>query len=926
MKRYFLRLLLSLNVILIVANSGFGDWTQVGGSLNADTTKMAGYPSIATVDNRPFVAWHEKNNLNKLQVYVKEYTQSNWVQVGTTLNIDANQEASGPRIVFNKNTPYVIWSESSATASQVYLKKHNGTSWELVGGGSMNVDVTDGAVGASVAFGGSTPFAVWLELTYAPYYQVYVKHLDGVNWVQDGGNLASSTTDSAGSASIAVVNNTPYVAFSEHDSGTNRFLVYVKHFNGTDWVQNGGSLNVDSNKNAWEPKIYNSNGTIYVVWYESNISGVLDQIFVKYFNGANWVQVGGSLNVEPLQEAETPNVVFVGNQPYVTWYESSAGEDQVFVKHYNGSAWVQDGSSLNINTNYYARFPAVASLQDLDLYTTWVENNSSGIQQIRVKKLDVNPFISGVVPGNATTGNTKKIDIFGINLNENTILKMVHMTNGQEITAYNIGNITAQYIRGTFDFGPLNSIGKYRLSIQRNENIGISSQIFLLTHPTEPPAMWQVGEVGFAEAPLITNNFSGVSVGDGDNNGDFELFCTNRSRNIYRFIYSGSNWVKSNLPVGGAGEIFTTLSIRDGDNDGLNEVYAGSVNHYIYKFAGAVWTREDVGNAGDAICHITIGDATGDGYNKIYAASADGHIYQFIKSGNWIKDDLGAGVGEMYFVVLGDGNNDDQIEIYGANQDRTIYQFKYNGSIWNKTSIGLGADSMYGIAIGDPDKDGVNEIYSACGDGKIYRFRWNSSWIATVIGTGGGKMFSLVLGDADNNGSEELYGVCENGHIYSYSWINNQWETNDLGLSTSVTGKLSIGDSDNNNRQELCGITSDYYVRKWEYESLIPTPTPLKNFEGRIIDPDYIYAAPNPVRGHYANIVIFTNESASITAKLFTTTNREVFSFDRNYSKGQHAERINISNLANGVYLLLVKAKSDSGTEEKVIKKIAIVK
>ena len=94
----------------------------------------------------------------------------------------------------------------------------------------------------------------------------------------------------------------------------------------------------------------------------------------------------------------------------------------------------------------------------------------------------------------------------------------------------------------------------------------------------------------------------------------------------------------------------------------------------------------------------------------------------------------------------------------------------------------------------------------------------------------------------------------------------------------------------------------------------------------RIISKKFIYAAPNPVRGRYANIVIFTKESAEVSAKLFTTSNQEVLSFRRNYSIGKHEERIYVGNLANGVYLLLVKAKDDAGYSEKVIKKIALLK
>ena len=41
---------------------------------------------------------------------------------------------------------------------------------------------------------------------------------------------------------------------------------------------------------------------------------------------------------------------------------------------------------------------------------------------------------------------------------------------------------------------------------------------------------------------------------------------------------------------------------------------------------------------------------------------------------------------------------------------------------------------------------------------------------------------------------------------------------------------------------------------------------------------------------------------------------------------GKHVQREYVGNLSNGVYLLLVKAKNNRGTNERLIKKIAIIK
>ncbi len=146
---------------------------------------------------------------------------------------------------------------------------------------------------------------------------------------------------------------------------------------------------------------------------------------------------------------------------------------------------------------------------------------------------------------------------------------------------------------------------------------------------------------------------------------------------------------------------------------------------------------------------------------------------------------------------------------------------------------------------------------------------------------------------------------------------------------------LDIGDGDNDNQHEIYAVGENNHIYEFEANSEIPTPTPtitltctstpVPGFDGRIISKKYIYAAPNPARGSHANIVIYTQQAADVSGILFTTSNQEVLSFRHHYSAGKNVKRINISNLANGVYLLLVKARA-GGVEERVIKKIAIVK
>jgi hypothetical protein len=120
------------------------------------------------------------------------------------------------------------------------------------------------------------------------------------------------------------------------------------------WVQDGGSLNINATRNAGSPALAMDNSTPYVVWSEYN--GSKFQAYVKHWNGSGWEQNGGSLNVNTAVDTISLAIATDNSTPYVCWTEDSATQ-LLYVKHFNGS-WVQDGSWLN--GSYSAVNPSIA--------------------------------------------------------------------------------------------------------------------------------------------------------------------------------------------------------------------------------------------------------------------------------------------------------------------------------------------------------------------------------------------------------------------------------------------------------------------------------------------------------------------------------------------------------------------------------------
>jgi hypothetical protein len=116
-----------------------------------------------------------------------------------------------------------------------------------------------------------------------------------------------------------------------------------------------------------------------------------------------------------------------------------------------------------------------------------------------------------------------------------------------------------------------------------------------------------------------------------------------------------------------------------------------------------------------------------------------------------------------------------------------------------------------------------------------------------------------------------------------------------------------------------------------EFTLPAPTPTitctPIRTFGGDVISQDFVYAAPNPIRGAQGNLFFDLAQSAEVTLRIYTTSSNLVIS--------QHWDSLpagtnhwvwNTANMANGVYLLWIKARGMDGKTTTLTKKLALVK
>jgi hypothetical protein len=244
-----------------------GSWTSVGGVLNIDVTADARYPTIANVGGVPYVAWSEKDGLGRYQVHVRRFDGATWSDVGGSLNVSSTQSAGSPALGVVAGVPYIAWSESSATVAQLWVKRLEGNAWVPVGSGSLNMSATHGTGAAALADVGGVPYVAWTETDGGPG-QLYVKRFDGSAWQPVGaGSLNVDTAHFVSAPSIAGVGSTPVVTWSE-DFGSG-YHDWVKRFDGASWAFLGSNpLNVDPAFTARDPDVADIGGVPYLSWDE----------------------------------------------------------------------------------------------------------------------------------------------------------------------------------------------------------------------------------------------------------------------------------------------------------------------------------------------------------------------------------------------------------------------------------------------------------------------------------------------------------------------------------------------------------------------------------------------------------------------------------------------------------------------------------
>ena len=394
------------------------------------------HPSVVTLNGKTYVIWedcanaantaagwaadHPCNTTDASKIFVRRWDGTNWVNVSGDSGLQGNATVAGqsavhrhaPALAADGNFVYASWEElwtgNEAPTPQahkaIYVDSFNGTQW--TGPTKIAGDGGGPARPALTTVGGQLGVGYEMSPAGVSHAQLFFKRLGQAG---NGTLLNKNPAHKAEASAFSRKGDQLFVTWKETDPATGIPNIFVRKLNpnGTDWDLLGPaanpSLNIDSTHEARLPSIDAMDGIPYVAWHEClDATGCGHRhIFVKHFNGAEWIQdkdagtcpVGptdcGTLNVKS-RAAETPSIAVLGNQVFVSWGERNDDTSptiyKIQLKSLAGSQWNFHGTrNIDAGRNGYSPQLYADHVGGTGLYQAWVEEGQNGMLQLHVQ-------------------------------------------------------------------------------------------------------------------------------------------------------------------------------------------------------------------------------------------------------------------------------------------------------------------------------------------------------------------------------------------------------------------------------------------------------------------------------------------------------------------------------------------------------------
>ena len=347
-----------------------------------------------------------------------------------------------------------------------------------------------------------------------------------------------------------------------------------------------------------------------------------------------------------------------------------------------------------------------------------------------------------------------------------------------------------------------------------------------LTHTTavtlvlSSGAVWSVTSIGTTNSE---NN--SMRVGPGRNDGVNRLYVgTVNTGRVIEFSWSGSGW-SSGLDIGGSptGVEIHNLGIGLGRNDGINRVYACSLDGNLYElsYSGGAWIQTTVGSPTGYCTHAAVGPGRSDGVNRLYATRGL-YVFEYTWTGaDWNAVEVGRiATGLAHGIAIAPGRGGSTNHLYVATTYSGTYEASFAQGSWSLDSMGDSGD-VRNVSAGVGRNDGLMRVYAATQSGEIREFTWNgTSWtFAPLVAPFAFTLVHAYVAAARNDGLMRVYSSGADGSVYEFTYTGSAWTVQSLGGGTGYAYGFHLGEGRNDGRLRLYGASFDRLVYEYSFGS-----------------------------------------------------------------------------------------------------------
>ncbi len=296
--------------------------------------------------------------------------QAQWTQVGGDLDGEAAGDQAGIAVAVNANGEIVAFGANmndgnGTNAGHVRVFEFNGSAW-IQKGSDIDGEAAGDFTGYSIDMNDDGNIIAVSSIkddtnaSNAGKVRVFKFDTDSSGWVQMGSNILGANQDDSMGFSVSLSANGLKLAASAHqyDNGnlSDAGLIKIFEFNGSDWTQIGSDITGTVADDLLGYAIdLNDDGTIVASGTYGAYGAGADYGHVKVFefNGTDWVQKGSTIDGETDQEwfgnsvsLSADGLTLVSGSPWNDTAGTDAGTTRVFKFSTTTSDWVQVGSTI----------------------------------------------------------------------------------------------------------------------------------------------------------------------------------------------------------------------------------------------------------------------------------------------------------------------------------------------------------------------------------------------------------------------------------------------------------------------------------------------------------------------------------------------------------------------------------------------------